>query len=116
MPEEATVAPVVSDITKLIVILSGAFYTRLPPRRGKAFIKNNASLSFIKLKRAHSVLPRHSEQMHKHLRGIPDGKKGLILTIVETMYQTDRDLGRGYRETSENGLAKLYREGDGACE
>ena len=54
--------------------------------------------------------------MHKHLRGIPDGKKGLILTIVETMYQTDRDLGRGYRETSENGLAKLYREGDGACE
>ncbi len=32
------------------------------------------------------------------------------------MYQTDRDLGRGYRETSENGLAKLYREGDGACD
>ena len=58
----------------------------------------------------------HSEQMHKHLRGIPDGRKGLILTIVETMYQTGRDLGRGYRETSENGLAKLYREGDGACD
>ena len=115
MPEEATAA-VVSDITKLIVILSGAFYTWLPPRRGKAFIKNNASLSFIKLKRAHSVLPRHSEQIHKHLRGIPDGRKGLSLTIVETMYQTDRDLGRGYRETSENGLAKLYREGDGACD
>ena len=33
------------------------------------------------------------------------------------MYQTGRDLGRGYRETSENGLAKLlYREGDGACD
>ena len=37
-------------------------------------------------------------------------------TIVETMYQTGRDLGRGYRETSENGLAKLYREGDGVCD
>ena len=49
-------------------------------------------------------------------RGIPDGRKGLILTIVETMYQTGRDLGCGYRETSENGLAKLYREGDGACD
>lgn len=70
----------------------------------------------IKLKRAHSVLPRHSEQIHKHLRGIHDGRKGLSLTIVETMYQTGRDLGRGYRETSENALAKLYREGDGACD
>ena len=87
-----------------------------PEGGGKAFIKNNVSLSFIKLERAHSVLSRHSEQMHKHLRGIPDGRKGLILTIVETMYQTGRDLGRGYRETSENGLAKLYREGDGACD
>lgn len=48
--------------------------------------------------------------------GIPDGRKGLIFTIVETIYQTGRDLGRGYRETGENALAKLYREGDGACD
>ncbi|MDD4839944.1 MAG: L-serine ammonia-lyase, iron-sulfur-dependent, subunit alpha [Clostridia bacterium] len=29
--------------------------------------------------------------------------------IVETMYQTGKDLGRIYRETSEGGLAKLYK-------
>ena len=28
--------------------------------------------------------------------------------VVETMYQTGRDLNRIYRETSEGGLAKLY--------
>lgn len=28
--------------------------------------------------------------------------------VVETMYETGRDLGRGYRETSTGGLAKLY--------
>lgn len=33
-------------------------------------------------------------------------------TIVETMYETGRDLKCGYRETSESGLAKLYRESD----
>ena len=31
--------------------------------------------------------------------------------VVETMYQTGRDLNRIYRETAEGGLAKLYREG-----
>lgn len=30
--------------------------------------------------------------------------------IVETMYQTGKDLAIGYRETSESGLAKLYKE------
>ena len=29
--------------------------------------------------------------------------------VVETMYQTGRDLNRIYRETSEGGLAKFYR-------
>ena len=29
--------------------------------------------------------------------------------VVETMYQTGRDLNRIYRETSEGGLAKLYK-------
>ena len=33
-------------------------------------------------------------------------------TIVRTMYETGRDLGRGYRETSEKGLASLYRDRD----
>ena len=33
-------------------------------------------------------------------------------TIVRTMYETGRDLGSGYRETSERGLAKLFREND----
>ena len=33
-------------------------------------------------------------------------------TIVHTMYETGRDLGRGYRETSEKGLASLYRDQD----
>ena len=29
--------------------------------------------------------------------------------IVETMYQTGKDLSKIYRETSEGGLAKLYK-------
>ncbi|MGC8001132.1 L-serine ammonia-lyase, iron-sulfur-dependent, subunit alpha, partial [Salmonella enterica] len=28
--------------------------------------------------------------------------------VVETMYETGRDLHRHYRETSQGGLAKLY--------
>ena len=28
--------------------------------------------------------------------------------VVRTMYETGRDLGAGYRETSEGGLAKLF--------
>ena len=30
--------------------------------------------------------------------------------VVETMYETGRDMSRRYRETSEGGLAKLYKE------
>ena len=33
-------------------------------------------------------------------------------TIVETMYETGKDLYRGYRETSVNGLAKFYVNND----
>lgn len=33
-------------------------------------------------------------------------------TIVETMYQTGKDLNCGYRETSQNGLAKFYNQDD----
>jgi len=33
-------------------------------------------------------------------------------TIVETMYQTGKDLNCGYRETSQNGLAKFYNNND----
>lgn len=33
-------------------------------------------------------------------------------TIVETMYQTGKDLNCGYRETSQNGLAKFYSHND----
>ena len=29
--------------------------------------------------------------------------------VVETLYQTGKDMNRIYRETSEGGLAKLYR-------
>ena len=29
-------------------------------------------------------------------------------TVVETMYDTGKDMGKKYRETSEGGLAKLY--------
>jgi L-serine dehydratase len=31
-------------------------------------------------------------------------------TIIQTMYETGRDLNKIYRETSEGGLAKLYKE------
>lgn len=30
-------------------------------------------------------------------------------TIIETMWETGRDLNKNYRETSEGGLAKLYK-------
>ena len=29
--------------------------------------------------------------------------------VVQTMYETGKDLGRNYRETAEGGLAKLYK-------
>ena len=36
-------------------------------------------------------------------------RKSSFDMVVETMYQTGRDMNRIYRETSEGGLAKLYR-------
>ena len=36
-------------------------------------------------------------------------RKVSLDTIIETMYETGRDLSGRYRETSEGGLAKLYR-------
>ena len=36
-------------------------------------------------------------------------RKVSLVTIIETMYETGRDLSGRYRETSEGGLAKLYR-------
>jgi L-serine dehydratase len=35
-------------------------------------------------------------------------------TIVKTMYETGKDLGRSYRETAEGGLAKYYSAHTGA--
>ena len=51
----------------------------------------------------------------KDLKKRPDGKqvlveKGVLLLhdmVVDTMYETGRDLNRVYRETSEGGLATL---------
>ncbi len=40
---------------------------------------------------------------------LSDSRKISFDLIVQTMYETGRDLGRQYRETSEGGLAKLYR-------
>ena len=41
---------------------------------------------------------------------LSDSRKISFDLIVKTMYQTGRDLLHHYRETSEGGLAKLYRE------
>ena len=48
-----------------------------------------------------------------------DGKRAAVVdaltriggsdVVVETMYQTGKDLSHLYRETSEGGLAKLYK-------
>jgi L-serine dehydratase len=40
---------------------------------------------------------------------LSDSRKISFDLIVQTMYETGRDLGHQYRETSEGGLAKLYR-------
>ena len=40
---------------------------------------------------------------------LSDSRKISFDTVVETMYQTGRDLHGSYRETSEGGLAKLYK-------
>ena len=39
-------------------------------------------------------------------------RKVSLDTIIETMYQTGRDLACGYRETSRNGLAQFYVKND----
>ncbi len=39
-------------------------------------------------------------------------RKVSLDTIIETMYQTGKDLRCGYRETSNNGLAKFYKNND----
>ena len=41
---------------------------------------------------------------------LSDSRKISFDTIVETMYQTGRDLKQHYRETGEGGLAKLYKQ------
>ncbi len=43
---------------------------------------------------------------------LSDSRKISFDMVVETMYQTGRDLRGMYRETSEGGLAKLYRPAD----
>lgn len=41
---------------------------------------------------------------------LSDSRKISFDLVVQTMYQTGKDLSRLYRETSEGGLAKLYRK------
>ena len=43
---------------------------------------------------------------------LTDSRKISFDIIVETMYHTGKDLSLLYRETSEGGLAKLYRSND----
>ncbi len=40
---------------------------------------------------------------------LSDSRKISFDLVVKTMYETGKDLNRSYRETSEGGLAKLYR-------
>ena len=40
---------------------------------------------------------------------LSDSRKISFDLVVETMYQTGIDLSHHYRETSEGGLAKLYK-------
>ena len=39
---------------------------------------------------------------------LTDSRKISLDLVIQTMYETGRDLNHGYRETSEGGLAKLY--------
>ena len=39
---------------------------------------------------------------------LADTRKITFDTAVSTMYETGKDLGRGYRETAAGGLAKIY--------
>ena len=43
---------------------------------------------------------------------LSDSRKISFDIVVETMYRTGRDLSEHYRETSEGGLAKLYKVGE----
>ncbi len=43
---------------------------------------------------------------------LSDSRKISFDIVVETMYRTGRDLSYHYRETSEGGLAKLYKHGE----
>ena len=40
---------------------------------------------------------------------LSDSRKISFDMVVKTMYETGKDLRRGYRETAEGGLAKLYK-------
>lgn len=41
---------------------------------------------------------------------LSDSRKISFDLVVQTMYETGRDLNLSYRETAEGGLAKLYRK------
>ena len=41
---------------------------------------------------------------------LSDSRKISFDLVIETMYETGRDLHRSYRETAEGGLAKLYKK------
>ena len=41
---------------------------------------------------------------------LSDSRKISFDLVVKTMYETGKDLNRCYRETSEGGLAKLYKK------
>ena len=43
---------------------------------------------------------------------LADTRKITFDTAVSTMYETGKDLGRGYRETAAGGLAKIYGKKD----
>ena len=43
---------------------------------------------------------------------LSDSRKISFDLVIRTMYETGRDLSRRYRETSEGGLAKLYKQGE----
>ncbi|MBO5412242.1 MAG: L-serine ammonia-lyase [Clostridia bacterium] len=45
---------------------------------------------------------------------LSDSRKISFDLVVKTMYETGKDLRRGYRETAEGGLAKLYKKTENA--
>jgi L-serine dehydratase len=42
---------------------------------------------------------------------LSDSRKISFDMVIKTMYETGKDLRRGYRETAEDGLAKHYQKG-----